>query len=230
MIAESRGIANDELQRKVGDWTLKSDVQVSILQIKQFKHTLIMDGFIEEKPPQTKNNYSTEINLTLWGLFRVLEYVFVQEGLTGSSLKETLDKIAVNQAEKLPLVFKKWQYFDKQGMQEKMIDRLRCYFQFFPDHYTPQNRFLNKLTAAGAKKVTKKDIEFMLFTAFYDWVFLFYPEYDFLPEETMKLWNAMLVRDDGIKQYMIERLRFHRDRILPKALEFDQRVRFFEES
>ena len=162
-VAKSQGVTFDELQRKVRESANKTDSQVSILKIKGSEQLLIKDGFIEEKPPQAKNEPSTEAVLTLSGLFRVLEYVFVQKALTGDSLRETLDIIAENQAEKLPLVFKKWRYFNSHGMQEKMVARLRSYFHFFPEgyHYTPQYRFLNRLTAAGAKKVTGNDFESM---------------------------------------------------------------------
>lgn len=211
------------------------DFEVSMSQVGRSKEKLSKDGFIEVKTSRASNEEGKSIEsveLTLWGLFRVLEYVFVQEVLAGDALMETLDRIAESQAEKLPLVFKKWRYFRSLGMQEKLVERLRSYFDFFPEgyHYMPEYHFVDRLIAAGAKDVTRKDFESMRLKAFYDYVFLFYPEYDFLLEEDMKLWNETLARDDETKRYAIERLCFHRDRCAPKVDEFNQRIRFFKDS
>ena len=231
-VAKSQGVTFDELQRKVRERTIKTDFQVSILQIRRSKQSLITDGFIEEKPPQTKNKPSMDVVLTLSGLFRVLEYVFVQKALTGDSLRKLLDRIAENQAEKLPLVFKKWRYFNSHGMQEKMIERLRSYFHFFPEgyHYTPQYRFLNRLTAAGAKEVTRNDFESMQLTTFYDYFFLINPETDHpLTEEETKQWDRTLAMDSETRKYVIERLQIRRKEYMPKVNHANRRIRFFED-
>lgn len=225
----------ERIRERLANWSGKPIFEMSVSQVGRSREKLSKDGFIEVRASQTskEEGHSIEtVELTLWGLFRVLEYVFVQVALTGDALRETLDRIAENQAEKLPLVFKKWRYFDSQGMQEKMIERLRSYFRFFPEgyHYTPEYRFVNSLTVAGAKEVTRKDFESMRLKTFYDYVFLFYPEYDFLPKEEMKLWNDALARDGETKRYAIERLRLHRDRCAPKVDEFNQRIRSFEDS
>jgi hypothetical protein len=229
-VAKSQGVTFDELQRKVRESANKTDFQVSILKIKRSEQSLIKDGFIEEKPPQTKNEPSTEAVLTLSGLFRVLEYVFAQKALTGDSLRETLDIIAENQAEKLPLVFKKWLYFNSHGMQEKMIARLRSYFHFFPAgyHYISQYRFLNKLTAAGAKEVTRNDLESMQLTTFYDYFFLINPENEH--SITEKQWDRALATDSEIRKYVVERLQIRREEYLPKVNYVNRRIKFFEDS
>ena len=66
---------------------------------------LFKEGFLEFSNSQ-ESNLST-VNLTLWGLFRVLAYLFEQQ--TDDILSETLDKIANAQAQKL-IIFKKWPF------------------------------------------------------------------------------------------------------------------------
>jgi hypothetical protein len=213
----------------------KPDFEVSVSQVERSKEKLSKDGFIEVKISRASKEelYSVEtVELTLWGLFRVLEYVFVQEALTGDTLRETLDRIAESQAKKLPLVFKKWRHFRSLGLQEKVVERLRSYFHFFPEgyHFTPEYCFMNSLIAAGAKEVTRNDFESMRLKTFYDYVLLFYPDWDFLTEEEMKLWNDALARDDETKRYVLERLCFRRDRCAPKVDGLNQRISFFKGS
>ena len=213
----------------------KPDFDALVSQVGRSKEKLSKDGFIEVKTSRAgkEEDHSIEtVELTLWGLFRVLEYVFVQEALTGEALREKLERIADSQAEKLPLVFKKWRYFSSLGLQGIVTDRLRSYFHFFPAgyHFTPEYSFVKGLIAAGANEVRRKHFESMRLKTFYDYVFLFYPKYDFLPQDEMKLWNDALAQDDETKRYALERLGFHRDRHAPGVDEFNQRIRFFKDS
>jgi hypothetical protein len=54
---------------------------------------------------------------------------------------------------------------------------MRSYFRFFPEgyHYTPEYRLLNRLTVAGAKEVTRKDLESISLKTFYELCFPFLP-------------------------------------------------------
>lgn len=211
------------------------DFEVSMSQVGRSIEKLSREGFIEVKTSRASKEEvrSVEnVELTLWGLFRVLEHIFVQETPTDEVLRETLDRIAKSQTEKLPLILKKWRYFSNLGMQEKVIGRLRSYFHFFPEgyHYTPEYCFVNRLTAAGVKEVTRKEFECMRLETFYDYVFLFYPECGFLPEEEMKRWNDALVHDAETKRYAIERLCLQRDKHALRVLELSQRIRVFKDS
>jgi DNA-binding MarR family transcriptional regulator len=172
----------NELRNKIREKLAKQyeNFEVPISQVKRSKEKLSKDGFIEASTSQARNEKGSSIKtveLTLSGLFRVLEYVFVQEALTGDSLKNVLDRVAENQKEKLLLVFEKWGYFDSLGMQEKLVERMRSYFRFFPEgyHYTPEYRLLNRLTVAGAKEVTRKDLESISLKTFYELCFPFLP-------------------------------------------------------
>ena len=227
VVAESRGVAFDELQREVRDRTLKADFQVSILQIKRLKKMLVKYGFIEEKPPQTKNNPSTEINLTLSGLFRVLESLSLQE-MADDSLCRHLDKIAINQGRKLLPFFNPY-----LNNREIGIKILRKYFNLNVKgyHQTPQQCFINELARFGFKEMKKAEFEEYLLESFYDFIFLINPEthHSFTEEET-KQWDRALAMDSETRKYAIERLQIRREEYMPKVNYANQRIRFFEDS
>ena len=227
MVAESQGIIFDELQRRIKEKTPKADFQVSILQMKRFKKILVKYGFIEEKPTQTKNNPSTKIELTLFGLFRVLEGLCFQE-MADDTFSDELDNIAINQGGKLlPFMFNP--YFNNRIMGQKI---LRSYFEFYPEghHYRPAFKFADSLVAIGLEKMTIQDIEAMMCENFYDFVFLVDDQNHLLTETEKKLWNEALFKDKETKRHVIERLRIYRDRYAPKVDYANRRMRFFEDS
>jgi hypothetical protein len=124
------------LRERLANRSGTPNFEVTMSQVGRSREKLSKDGFIEVKESQASREEGVSIEtveLTLWGLFRVLEHIFVQETPTDEVLRETLDRIAESQTEKLPLIFKKWRYFSNLGMQEKVIGRLRSYFHFFPE-------------------------------------------------------------------------------------------------
>jgi hypothetical protein len=199
--------------------------KVLMSHVRRSKDKLCRDGFIEVKGSKT-NPEEHSVELTLWGLFRVLEGVF--EETLDDALRERLGKIACNQGGKLlPFVFNPYNINRELGQKV-----LRSYFEFYPKgyHYMPEYRFVESLTSAGFKEMTKKEVESMRLESFYDYVFLINPEISSLPEEEMKLWNALLVHDEEARKYIIERLRFYRDRYMPKLEVVNQRLNFFEDN
>ena len=82
----------------------KSGYAISAPEVKRTVKKLCKEGFLKVKAIQT-NSEEDSATLTIWGLFRVLEGLFLQE-ITDDSLFSHLDKISVKVGGKrLPFLF-----------------------------------------------------------------------------------------------------------------------------
>lgn len=204
----------------------KSGYAISAPEVKQTVKKLCKEGFLKVKAFQT-NSKEDSATFTMWGLFRVLEGLFLQE-MTDDSLFSHLDKISVKDGGKqLPFLFSP--YLQNREIGAKI---LRKYFNFRPKyHQAPQQCHIEELASFGFKMMTKAEFESMIVEGLADFIFLIEPENrDQLSEEDMKAWNIALGIDKKTAQYAIERLCIFRGRYVPKVDYANQRIRFFEDS
>jgi hypothetical protein len=188
--------------------------------LKRSLEGLCKDGFLVVKN-SLEDNRST-VDLTLWGLFRVLERVFEQQADEG--LTETLDKIAFAQAQKL-VIFKKWGFFEEQGMKMKAIELLGNYFRHQQSNFycVPISSFINEQVGFGFKRLSPQEVEMAQLESFYNYVFLVY---DFLPRDEQ--WYKLLAQDEELRAFALERLQFYRQVFAVPLKEIDCKASFLE--
>jgi DNA-binding HxlR family transcriptional regulator len=200
----------------------KSTYAISLQNIQQSLKKLSNEGFIKVVESRV-NQDKPFIELTLWGLLRVLDCVLSQE-LADDTLKEQLDKIVFNQGKKL-LPFMFYPYFTDR---EIAIEAIQRFLNFNNGRYQSSEQCLiDKFASYGFNKMTKKEIETMTLESFYDFFFLIAPEDLSVSEGRMNLWNKALAKDEETKRFVVERICHYKDRFAPKVEKANQRIRFF---
>ena len=119
-------------------------------------------------------NQKKPVSLTLWGLLRALHIIFsldppTQERALGNF---KLAKINPENAEKLGFIFKKWENFQKKGIEREMVKRLQKFFEFI-NWSGGENYFSISFKCFGEDKNVKKDFESYIVTRLFDYIFLY---------------------------------------------------------
>ncbi|MGO8805240.1 MAG: hypothetical protein ACLQO7_01360 [Candidatus Bathyarchaeia archaeon] len=212
------------LRGRVASQSGKSAHEKSVQEVKRLLKKLSKDGFIKVEASQAGQEGQL-IELTLWGLLRVLDSVFMEK-LTDYALKEKLDKIVSNQGKKLlPFMFSP--YFANKEIALKAIRR---FLNFNTGQYQrPKQELIDKLANFGFKKMSSEEMDKMMLESFADFFFLISPENLAKPKEEMSLWDLALAKDEDTKRYAVERICRYRDRYSPKVEKANQRIGFFED-
>ncbi len=213
----------ERLRGRVASQSGKSAREISVQGVKRSLERLLKDGFIKVEASQVGQE-GQFIELTLWGLLRVLDGVFLEE-LADYALKDRIDKIVSNQGKKLlPIIFSP--YFANREIAVKTI---RMFLNFNTGQYQRSEQdLIDKLAGFGFKKMTKQEMEKMTLESFADFFFLISPENLAKPEEEMSLWDRALAKDEDTKRYAVERICRYRDRYAPKVEKANQRIGFLK--
>jgi hypothetical protein len=181
---------------------------------------LSREGFIEIRVPEA-NNKEPVIALTLLGLLRRLETLF-SETTPDETIKEHLDKLAINQGRKLlPFMFSP--YLNNPKMGQKVLS---SYFKLMPKSL--YHKSIDFHTAIGFERLNRWETEKMLRDSFYDFILLVNNDNHSFTDEEVEKWSQALASDEEARKYAIKRLCLYRDRYVPKVQKANQRIMYLE--
>jgi len=154
----------------------------------------------------TRNLFGEEpVKLTFWGLLRVLSCFLQQNPATSEALLKSLADIAKLHREEIPILFKKWEDFETQGMREKVIERMRKYFN--EDCFAKSS--VLGLRANSYSQELKRTISLIARDEFHD--FIFFESIAHPPEKEAELWLTLIAKDDELTKFVDDQFQYRRD-------------------
>jgi len=198
-LLEHKEYAQYDLPKKIG-----KDYRTVLRHLKEMesRHLIILT----RTEPAKKGGKDRKIyRLTLIGLFIILQE------LSSEELDKKIDEIAKNFAHELPLVFGKWEHFNKHGFREKAISQLKAiplgHFLFvqylnnsrFPQYYRQLKTGTTHMFCFLELRMMHNDVvngKFIEFSIIEDL------EFQAKQFEEIERWLRMLMLDVDLRKYV----------------------------
>jgi hypothetical protein len=196
-----------ELGQRAPKVSLSKDTVVSAVD------ALINSGFAEidmSMMTGTSNRLDEPVKLTFLGLLKALSSFLQQNPDEKLALLESLAAVAKLHQKEIPILFKKWGDFETQGMQEKVVERIKKYFK--EDCFTKS--LVLGLRASSYSQEVKRTISVIALDEFLD--FIFFEPIAHPPEKEAKLWLTLIAKDDELTKFVDDQFQYHLDPLFPE--------------